>query len=196
MEVDVEAFSLTEKSKKILSSLVRESIVSGLEGRHGDCPEPNWQDLSPEELQSLQKKQGAFVTLTIKGRLRGCIGSIVGYEPLYCNVWHMAHSAAFNDPRFPPLRDSEWPLCHGEISVLSPATACPDPQKIVIGRHGLILRYGGRTGVFLPQVPVEQGWDLRQYLDQLCLKAGVPMGSWQKPGAELFWYEAFVFPLE
>ncbi|MCR5813578.1 MAG: AmmeMemoRadiSam system protein A [Desulfovibrio sp.] len=191
----MEDFSLSEKCKQCLAFLVRESIESALEGRHGNCPEPHWQDFSDLEQQSLKKHQGAFVTLTINGRLRGCIGSILGYEPLYCNVWHMAHSAAFSDPRFSPLTVREWAECHVEISVLSPATPCPDPQKIVIGTHGLILRYGGRTGVFLPQVPVEQGWNLSQYLDQLCLKAGVAMGSWQKPGAELYWYEALVFPV-
>ncbi|MBR3664806.1 MAG: AmmeMemoRadiSam system protein A [Desulfovibrio sp.] len=195
MGVSVVAFSLSEHCQGYLSSLVRTSIANGLEGKHGLCPEPDWRDFSAQDVQSLQKKQGSFVTLTLNGHLRGCIGSIVGYEPLYQNVWHMAHSAAFSDPRFPPVRASEWEQCHAEISVLSEAVRCQDPDRIVIGTHGLILRYGGRSGVFLPQVPVEQGWNLRQYLDQLCLKAGVPVGSWQKDEAELYWYEAFVFPV-
>ena len=69
-----------------------------------------------------------------------------------------------------------------------------DPEKITVGQHGLILQWQGYSGVFLPQVPVEQGWDRLEYLDNLCLKAGLPKGSWRKPGVELFSFEAFVFP--
>ena len=78
----------------------------------------------------------------------------------------------------------------GVLDQLSP---CPNPEAIEIGRHGLVLQYMGRSGVFLPQVPVEQGWDLDQYLTNLCYKAGLPDGSWKKQGARLFWYEGFKF---
>lgn len=144
----------------------------------------------------LSRDLGSFVTLTEHNALRGCIGTIIAHEPLYLNVWNMARSAAFNDPRFPPVRASEWPAIKMEISVLDQPTRCPDPAQIVIGRDGLILTYMGHSGVFLPQVPVEQGWDLDQYLNNLCLKAGVPQGSWSKPGAEIFWYQALVFPVK
>lgn len=144
----------------------------------------------------LSRDLGSFVTLTERGSLRGCIGTIVAHEPLYLNVWNMARSAAFNDPRFPPLQPSEWREVSMEISVLDQPVRCPDVNQIVIGRDGLILTYQGRSGVFLPQVPVEQGWDLIQYLNHLCLKAGVPQESWRKPGAEIYWYQALVFPVK
>lgn len=144
----------------------------------------------------LSRDLGSFVTLSEYGNLRGCIGTIIAHEPLYLNVWNMARQAAFNDPRFPALRAAEWPQVSMEISVLDQPTKCSDPDQIVIGRDGLILSYMGRTGVFLPQVPVEQGWNRDQYLNHLCQKAGVPKGSWQMPGAELYWYQALVFPVK
>lgn len=139
---------------------------------------------------------GSFVTLSKNHNLRGCIGTIIAHEPLYLNVWNMARSAAFNDPRFPPLTREEWPQVSMEISVLDQPSLCPDPSQIEIGRDGLILQFMGHSGVFLPQVPVEQGWNLDQYLNHLCLKAGVPAGSWQNPQARLFWYQALVFPVK
>ena len=105
----------------------------------------------------------------------------------------MAYSAAFKDPRFLPLTQAEWPNCNVEISVLSDSSRCEDLNQIEIGRHGLILRYQSHSGVFLPQVPVEQGWNREQYLDHLCLKAGVVPGTWKKPECQIDWYEAFVF---
>lgn len=144
----------------------------------------------------LGRDLGSFVTLTEGGALRGCIGTIIAREPLCLNVWNMARAAAFNDPRFPPLQAGEWGQVKMEISVLDQPTRCPDVDQIVIGRDGLILSYQGRSGVFLPQVPVEQGWNLDQYLNNLCFKAGVPAGSWNRPGAEIFWYQALVFPVK
>lgn len=142
---------------------------------------------------TLAQSLGSFVTLNKDGDLRGCIGNMVGREPLWQNVWRMARAAAFEDPRFPALDAEEWTHCHLHISVLGPLSPCPDPARIVIGRHGLLLRLGMRQGVFLPQVPVEQGWDLGQYLEHLCRKAGLPAGSWRDPQALLFWFESLVF---
>jgi AMMECR1 domain-containing protein len=71
--------------------------------------------------------------------------------------------------------------------------SCPDPRQIKVGLHGLYLSYAGRSGVLLPQVPVEQGWDLGEYLDYICVKAGVPSKSWEKPGANLLTFTAVVF---
>lgn len=189
------SFSLDDEQKAFLGRQARLSIETFLAG---DAEaRPLWP--GPECSKShdglpLSRNLGSFVTLTIDGNLRGCIGTIIGQEPLYLNVWRMARQAAFSDPRFPPLTEAEWPHTDLEISVLDEPTLCPDPEKIEIGRDGLILTYNGRSGVFLPQVPVEQHWNRREYLDHLCLKAGVPVGSWQKPGAILYWYEALAFP--
>ena len=80
-----------------------------------------------------------------------------------------------------------------EISVLGPLTPCPDPQQVEVGRHGLLLTLQGRSGVFLPKVPVEQGWDLYAYLETLCRKASLPSESWKHPQAQLYWFESLVF---
>ena len=187
-----EPFFISDACKRFLASLVITSIESVFRASNESCP-PLDASLDEEEKLFLSRHLGSFVTLTLHGNLRGCIGSIVGYEPLFTNVWRMARSAAFSDPRFRPLNEAEWKVCEREISVLSEVTLCPDPTAISIGQHGLVLRFNGRTGVFLPQVPVEQHWNRTQYLDHLCLKAGVAPGSWKNASAELFWFEATVF---
>lgn len=184
------SFSLDDRQKDFLGRQALRAIETALEGDTTARP------LDPERgddgLSALEEHLGSFVTLSINSGLRGCIGTIIGHEPLYLNVWNMARAAAFNDPRFPPLRPAEWPRVDMEISVLDKPAPCLEPRQIVIGRDGLILQYKGHSGVFLPQVPVEQGWNVEQYLNHLCLKAGVPQGSWQSPGASLFWYQALV----
>ena len=86
-----------------------------------------------------------------------------------------------------PADEGEWNRIFLQVM------GCPDPKQIEIGRHGLVLVLGRRQGVFLPQVPVEQKWDLGQYLTHLCYKAGLPDGSWKHPEAQLWWYEGLVF---
>jgi len=186
------SFFLPEAEKKFLSRQARMSIEAGLAGKSvADIPQPPADVFEPNS--ALFRTLGAFVTLHMSGNLRRCIGNIIGREPLYATVWHMAHAAAFEDPRFPALSLSEWPRVNLDISVLDELTVCPNPQAVEVGRHGLVLQYAGRSGVFLPQVPVEQGGDRLAYLDNLCLKAGLPLGTWKQPGAQLFWYEAVVF---
>jgi AmmeMemoRadiSam system protein A len=114
-------------------------------------------------------------------------------DPLEETVRRMAIEAAFGDPRFPPLAKDEWPLCNVEISVLSPMELCKDHNSIQIGVHGLYLAHRGRAGVFLPQVPVEQGWNRKQYLDYICEKAGLPPESYKAAGARLYTFTAEVF---
>lgn len=183
------SFSLDESEKNFLLAQAARAIETSLAG------DADAQPIKPEVAadSALLRDLGSFVTLERNHALRGCIGTIIAREPLWRNVWNMARAAAFSDPRFPPLAAGEWNGLDMEISVLDQPAPCPDPSRIEIGRDGLILQYAGHSGVFLPQVPVEQGWDLRQYLDNLCRKAGVPAGSWQKPGAALFWYQALVF---
>ena len=187
-------FTLSDAAKVWLSSQARASIANGLGNAGLAMSEPcAAEGLSEGDVAQLSANLGAFVTLKIRGQLRGCIGAIVGNAPLYANVWNMAHAAAFRDPRFPALRQEEWPSCSVDISVLAAPELCPDVNAIEVGKHGLILQHKGHSGVFLPQVPVEQGWDRLAYLDHLCGKAGLPAGSWREPGARLFWYEALVF---
>jgi len=105
----------------------------------------------------------------------------------------MAKEAAFGDPRFPPLSKKELACCQIEISVLSPMEKCSDPRSVKVGVHGLYLSSRGRSGVLLPQVPVEQGWNLDEYLDYICVKAGLPPKSYEDPHAELRTFTAVVF---
>ncbi|MDR2516171.1 MAG: AmmeMemoRadiSam system protein A [Spirochaetaceae bacterium] len=179
-------FTLSEREKRILLTAAREAIARG----------PAWTEALPAgdaETPNLAAPSGAFVTLHKHGELRGCIGSMNAAEPLLKTVRAMAREAAFGDPRFPPLGAGELEQCAIEISVLSPLTRCADPSAVTVGVHGLYLAYGGRRGVLLPQVPVEQGWDRAAYLDYICVKAGLPQKSFEKAGAELYTFTALVF---
>ncbi len=145
----------------------------------------------------LHRSLGAFVTFKKDGHLRGCIGSMVGDGPLYLTVARMARAAAFEDPRFPPVTAAEASALELDISVLGPLTRCPEPSLVRVGRHGLLVRQGYRSGVLLPQVPVEWGWDRETFLAQTCRKAGLPSDAWRnawKDGhTELYWFKAEVF---
>ena len=180
-------FELTDEEKTYLKALVVQSIRSGLglAGAPSTPPEP--------PTDKLREQLGAFVTLKIGGRLRGCIGTIQGGGELYRTVWQRAHSAAFEDPRFPSLTAGEFDSLEYEISILSPIEACPDPDRVEIGRHGLIMSRDGRSGLLLPQVPVEWNWDRETFLAQTCAKAGLPKDAWRDPATTILWFEAVVF---
>ena len=183
-------FSIAPQEQKILLSQAREVITAELERR-----KPSFSEIDDNSV--LNTLCGAFVSLHIKnvaGRsLRGCIGRMTASLPLIETVRIMAKEAAFGDPRFPPLGKDELPNLDIEISALSPMTPCPDPMQVKVGVHGLYLAHNGRSGVLLPQVPVEQGWNLDEYLDYICVKAGLPPGSCEMPGAQLYTFCAVVF---
>lgn len=192
-------FTLSKEEETFLGKQAKLAIQTRLdEDVHALplTPPGNWQAEAGKPESTLMRLHGVFVTLNLNGQLRGCMGSIVGREPLYLEIWHIARMAAFSDPRFPPLTEAEWKKCEMDISVLTEPAPCPGIDKIEIGRDGLILQYRGHQGLFLPQVPVEQKWNLEQYLDHLCLKAGVPAGSWRNEGATIFCFQALVFPVQ
>jgi AmmeMemoRadiSam system protein A len=178
-------FTITPEEQKILLYEARESIAAILEKR-----EPVYQ-AAGDSARDL--RCGAFVTLHKDGELRGCIGRMMGTEALETTVRVMAREAAFGDPRFPPLTAGELPRCVIEISVLSPMVICEDPRSVRVGVHGLYLSCQGRSGVLLPQVPVEQHWDLDDYLAYICVKAGLPDGAYNNPAAKLYTFTAVVF---
>jgi AmmeMemoRadiSam system protein A len=181
------AFTLDPEEKTYLKDLVHASIRSGLEPEQApaDPPEP--------PTPRLQEHLGAFVTLKSKGQLRGCIGHVVGDQPLYLTVWQMARNAAFGDPRFAPITLEEFQDLEVEISILSPLEPCPDPEQIRVGRHGLVVAKGARTGLLLPQVAEEWNWDRGTFLRQTCNKAGLPANCWRDPEVQLYWFQAEVF---
>jgi AmmeMemoRadiSam system protein A len=142
----------------------------------------------------LLEKVGAFVTLSEHGELRGCIGNLVGKEPLYLTVRDMAVEAAVGDPRFPTLKLTELKDIKIEISALSPLEKIDDPGRIQIGVHGVLVKRGFRSGVFLPQVATETGWSKEEFLSNLCShKAGLPPDAWKDKATELYIFTAEVF---
>ncbi len=138
------------------------------------------------------EKRGAFVTLTRDGALRGCIGRIVADEPLAVVVAEMARAAALDDPRFPPVGEDELEAIDIEISAMSPVRRVSGPEEIVVGRDGLIIRKGPRSGLLLPQVASERGWDAVRFLDETCRKAALPPDAW-KEGAAIETFRAEVW---
>ncbi len=141
---------------------------------------------------ALTRRSGAFVTLKEGSELRGCIGHTRADQPLYQVVQQTAVSAATGDSRFPPLTPEELAGVTVEISVLSPFRRVTDVEQVQVGSHGLMVFKDGRQGLLLPQVPVEQGWGRMQFLDNLCLKAGLPEDCWRE-GATLYAFTAVVF---
>ncbi len=128
----------------------------------------------------------------MNGSLRGCIGYPDSQLPLIDVVERCAVSAAVSDPRFPPVTLSEWESVELEISVLGPMEIVRDVSEIEVGRHGLVVEFGRRRGLLLPQVATEWAWNASEFAAQTCMKAGLPRDAWQK-GARLFKFEAEVF---
>ena len=145
-----------------------------------------------------QEKRGVFVTLTKDGQLRGCIGLPYPVMPLEQAIEHAATAAATEDPRFPPVGKAELPQITVEVTILTvpvPLDANPEdrPAKIVVGRHGLIVRGMGTSGLLLPQVATEYGWDAKTFLDHTCMKAGLPNRCWTYPSVEVLTFEGQIF---
>ena len=139
-------------------------------------------EVSSDHLAAIEQDRGAFVTLKERGELRGCIGYISPVKPLYLTVRDVAAAAALEDSRFRPVELRELPQLEFEVSVLSPLRRVTDIKQIKVGEHGLVMRKGDREGLLLPQVPVEQHWDRATFLEQTCVKAGLPPGRLEGRG--------------
>jgi AmmeMemoRadiSam system protein A len=136
--------------------------------------------------------RGVFVTLHVQGRLRGCIGVVEPSEPLGEAIVRSAVSAALQDPRFSPMRSDELAGLQIEISLLSPVCLI-SPEAIEIGRHGLLIKLGKQHGLLLPQVGTEHHLDRERFLQETCLKAGLPREAWRDPQAQIFGFTCEVF---
>ena len=178
------AAPLKNSEKKLLLSLARETVRQYLTTQ--TLP------LARNFPSRLLFKQGAFVTLKEKGQLRGCIGNLLPEDALGITVAKMAWQAANKDPRFRPVEPEELNDLEIEISVLTPMKAVAGPEKIVIGRDGVLLNKEGRSAVFLPQVAPENHWDRTEMLDNLCVKARLQAGCW-KQNATFRTFQAEVF---
>lgn len=179
-------FSLSKDERKQLLKIVRRAVKSAVQ-------DDDLYDPGDGKNQMLEMDRGAFVTLKINHQLRGCIGYTAASQPLKTTVRDAAIHAALRDPRFSPVQKEELKYLQYEISVLSPFRKVLDVDQIEVGKHGLLIQKGNRTGLLLPQVPVEQGWDRQTFLEQICRKAGLPRDAWKDVDADLFMYTAFVF---
>lgn len=175
---------LTPEQEKFLLRLARQAVTHFLKtGGHLKVPRADG---------PLEERRGAFVTLKIDGKLRGCIGYPLPYKPLVETIIEMAVAAASQDPRFRPLTLRELDRTTIEISVLGLPEEITDPRQVEVCRHGLIISKGPARGLLLPQVPVEHGWDRETFLRNCCLKAGIGPDEWKK-GAKMEVFTAQVF---
>jgi AmmeMemoRadiSam system protein A len=176
---------LSDQDKKKLHEIARQTIAAGLQGQ---TPSP-----FKDNTGVLGEPRGAFVTLHLRGCLRGCIGLIEAVKPLAETIQEMALSAAFCDPRFPPLTAQEFKDLDIEISVLTPLRRIKNIEEIQVGVHGLYLRNGSCRGLLLPQVATEYNWDRDTFLQQTCSKACLPPMAWKDPQTEIYVFSAEVF---
>jgi len=180
------AFSLSRQERAALLKIARESVEMAVaKGRKYET--------AIGETPALAQERGAFVTLTEKGQLRGCIGYVAPVEPLYLTVRDVAIHAALNDSRFRPVAVSELGDLAYEISVMSPLHHVQDVHEIRVGQHGLLIHGEGHEGLLLPQVAAEEHWDVATFLEQVCYKAGLGRRAWQSADADLFRFTALVF---
>ena len=181
---DVVREGLSADDQNVLLQIARRTVEQYV--REGTVPEI--------EVNSPALKQigASFVTLKKDGRLRGCIGHIIARVSLHRCVQEMAVAACSQDRRFLPVRPRELNHLEYEISVLSPLEEVNDISEIEVGRDGLYLRKGGFSGLLLPQVATEQGWNRDEFLMHTCRKAGLPPDAWRS-GAELYRFQAQIF---
>lgn len=175
---------LTDAEKKELLRIARHSLEAAVKG----APKPESEAIS----ETLGQKRGVFVTLKKQGDLRGCIGYLQPVSPLHIAVGEMAVSAGTGDPRFSPVGEDELSSLTIEISVLSPMKQITDVREIEVGRDGIYIVKDCFSGVLLPQVAMEYGWDRKRFIEETCQKAGLPSDAWQE-GAQICIFSAEIF---
>jgi len=191
-------FTITDEEGKYMVKLARATIEAELGLREA----PSRADAP----KVTQEKCGIFVTLNKAGAgshsLRGCIGYPYPVKRLLDALTESATNAAFDDPRFPPVKASEMERILVEISVLTPpetirvATPREHSSHVKVGEDGLIVSRGMRRGLLLPQVATDWGWDPEEFLSQCCLKAGLPPDAWLLEGTEVQRFQAIIFAEE
>jgi AmmeMemoRadiSam system protein A len=175
---------LSPESKKKILGYIRELLKARLTGG----PEPRLE----LDREIMEQKRGIFVTLKIQGRLRGCIGHILGYEPLKKSIHNMALAAAFEDPRFPSLNLNELKDLEIHVSLLSEPVPVKSYKDIRLGTDGIIVTLGGKKGVYLPEVATEAGWDAKTFFESCALeKAGLTEKELPDAMIEIFQTEGF-----
>jgi len=179
------SLQLNTEQKKTLLDIAKKTIASVVNKKSV----PRFEIADPV----LNLKCGAFVTIHKKGSLRGCIGHIVGTTALYKTVAKMAVEASLHDPRFGPVTPDELGDLDIEISVLSPFEKITDIGVIEVGVHGLFIKNGYYQGLLLPQVASEYNWNVKEFIEHTCQKAGLPRDCYKSKGCEIFIFSATVF---
>jgi len=184
--MDAPEETLDKEERDFLLGVARKTIIE--HARSGKTP------TFTSDNPKLGRKSGTFVTLHEKsGALRGCIGYVEPVNPLLEAVVEMAVACSSRDPRFHAVTPDEFPNLDLEISVLTPPEEIDDPEKVCVGKHGLMIRKGSAGGLLLPQVATDFGWDRDRFLEETCRKAGLKAGAWKEPDAKLLVFSAQVF---
>ena len=177
-------FTLNNEEKKEILMVSRKTLNSYISD--GVIPKFNFDN------EKYKLKCGGFVTLNKDGNLRGCIGYIEPFKPLLETIIEMTINASTKDPRFSPVSSEELEKIKIDISILSPLEKIEDIDKIIVGKHGILIRKGRYSGVLLPQVATEWGWERKTFIEQTCNKAGLPIDSY-KEGADIYIFSAQIF---
>lgn len=184
--MNIESRELNSEEQKIALNIARNSIAAVFDNQ-------NYQPQT-KDYPIFKTKRGVFATLRKGGELRGCIGTFDESKPLAQTIQEMAVSAAFADSRFNQLSAEELDEIKIEISVLPPMEKIDDPNMIKAGKHGVYVQKGSKSGVYLPQVATEEGWNREQFLDHLCEhKAGIGKDAWRDGSARIYIFTAQVF---
>lgn len=176
---------LNTHEQQTLLAIARQAIVHGVQ--------TGQEYIEPREEKALNQRNGCFVTIKQNGQLRGCIGNFQSELPLFKEVAQMAQASATKDPRFYPLKEIDLDNFKLEISVLSPLQKVEDIEEIEVGKHGIYIEKSFYRGVLLPQVALEHNWDRLTFLQQTCLKAGLPTDAWKADDADIYVFSAQVF---
>jgi len=176
---------LNTHEQQTLLAIARQAIVHGVQ--------TGQEYIEPREEKALNQRNGCFVTIKQNGQLRGCIGNFQSELPLFKEVAQMAQASATKDPRFYPLKEIDLDNFKLEISVLSPLQKIEDIEEIEVGKHGIYIEKSFYRGVLLPQVALEHNWDRLTFLQQTCLKAGLPTDAWKADDADIYVFSAQVF---
>lgn len=180
---------MTEQDKQAMLEVARAVIASEFEGGAFDAT----------SIEHLDRPQGVFVTLTIGGQLRGCIGLPLPVKPLKEALVSAAYDAAFSDPRFLPLSNAEFEHVELEINVLTePVLMEVDDAEdyfelVEVGVDGLLIRGNYNSGLLLPSVAERYGWSVDEYLNAICEKAGMPVDAWENLDNKLFKFQSIEF---
>lgn len=183
--------NLSQEEGQLLIQLARQNIETYLKGGNFH---------PPKQLPDIfHEKLGVFVTLSINSNLRGCIGYPEPYMDLIEGLLDVSIAAAVEDPRFNPLSSEEFDNVKIEVSVLTKPELVEVKsyedylEKLKVGRDGLIIENSYHRGLLLPQVPIEQNWDLITFLENLCYKAGLPTNTWKDSNTKIFSFQAQIF---